>query len=392
MGGQEVIVAGLGAVGSAALYQLARRGTRALGIDRWAPPHAMGSSHGETRITRLALGEGSQYVQFARRSHEIWRELEAATGATLLRAVGCLVYGAEDSRGSAHGAGDFLQTTIDVARQHGIDHQVLDAAALRQRFPQFRWRGDERGCLEPGGGFVHPEACVDAQLTVAQGLGARIRTDERVVGWSADAGGVSVTTDRGTHRADRLILATGAWLPAMVPHLGARVRLYRQVMGWFRPDGEAAEFAAGAMPVYVRLPDAGSAMLYGFPAVDPADPALKVAGEQFDVPSAADAVEPSVSDAEQAALFALAAPHLRITAPCVRALACRYAVTPDFHFIIDRVAPFAPVWFASACSGHGFKHSAAVGEALAELAIDSRTRFDLTGFAFRPWRLGGDPS
>lgn len=391
MGGQDVIVVGLGAVGSAALYQLGRRGVRALGIDRWAPPHGHGSSHGETRITRLALGEGPRYVQFARRAHAIWRELEAETGATLLCTVGCLIYGAAD-RGGAHGAADFLQTTIDTARQHGIEHEILDGEALRRRFPQFRWRGDERGCLEPGGGFVHPEACVAAQLAVAQGLGARIRTDERVVGWSADGGGVEVITDRATYRADRLILAAGAWLPSMVPRLAAQVRVYRQVMGWFRPDADAASFAAGAMPVYVRLPDAGSAMFYGFPAVDPGDPLLKVAGEQFDVPSAADAVEPSVGDAERAALFALAGPHLRLAAPCVRALACRYAVTPDFHFVIDRVPGSDRAWFASACSGHGFKHSAAVGEALAELAVDGRTRFDLTGFAFRPWRLGGSPS
>jgi sarcosine oxidase len=154
----DVIVAGAGAVGSAALYQLARRGIKALGIDRWRPPHANGSSHGDTRITRLALGEGEEYVQFASRSHGIWRELEAATGRTLLRQVGGLVFGPQSGRTRAHGASDFLGTTIAVAKKAGLSHEILDAAALWDRFPQFRWRGDETGCLEHGAGFVHPEA------------------------------------------------------------------------------------------------------------------------------------------------------------------------------------------------------------------------------------------
>src|SRR5262245_27483815 len=134
----DVIVAGCGAVGSAALYQLARRGVKALGLDRFQPPHPFGSSHGDTRITRLALGEGEQYFQFARRSHEIWRELEAETGRTLLRSVGGLYYGSASRRGVAHGAADFLQTTIDTARKHGLKHDILDANDLSGRFPQFR--------------------------------------------------------------------------------------------------------------------------------------------------------------------------------------------------------------------------------------------------------------
>jgi len=376
----DVIVAGLGAVGSAALYQLARRGVRALGIDRFAPPHTRGSSHGDTRITRLALGEGAQYLPLARRSHEIWRELEGATERTLFRAVGCLVYGCAADQAAAHGSGDFLQTTIEVAARHGIAHEVLDASTLRARFPQLRIAADEVGCLEAGGGFVHPEACIAAQLALARQRGARTQTDERVLDWRASPAGVEVTTDRGAYAADHLILAAGAWLPALLPELAPHARICRQVMFWFLPAGDAAAFAPEHLPVFVRLPDRRGEMFYGFPAIDGAAGGIKLATEQFARSTAPDDVAPRVSDDETAAMYARAAPHLRIGPRCLRAVACKYTVTPDFAFVVDHAPQSARVWFASACSGHGFKHSAALGEALAEIAIDGRTRFDLSPF------------
>jgi sarcosine oxidase len=380
----DVIVVGLGAVGSAALYQLARRGVAALGIDRWAPPHPRGSSHGDSRITRLALGEGPQYVQFARRAHEIWRELEQQSGGSLLRQVGCLIYGSQAGDGRAHGVGDFLAQTIAVARQHGIAHEPLDAAELARRYPQFRWSGDERGCLEPSGGFVHPDACIATQLALARQHGAQQRTGERVRDWTPDGDGIAVRTERATYRAARLILAAGAWLPELMPALAAHARICRQVMYWFAPDGDPTQFRAGAMPVFVRLPDAATAMFYGFPVIDDAA-GVKIAGEQFERADAPDAIDDTVAPAEAAAMHALAAPHLRITSECRRAVACKYTVTPDFQFVIDHAPQNHRVWFASACSGHGFKHSAAVGEALAEIAAANYTGFDLSPFRLARW-------
>lgn len=383
----DVIIIGLGAVGSAALYQLARRGIRAIGIDRFHPPHDRGSSHGDTRITRIALGEGPHYVQFARRSHEIWRELEAATGRTLLREVGGLFFGSKARHGQAHGAADFLQTTINVAREHNIPHEVLDASAMSARFPQFKFRGDEMGCLEHTAGYVHPEACIAAQLEMARRLGAEIHTGEQVLGWSVSNDSVEVTTDRGRRSAAQLILAAGAWLPSLVPGLAARARIFRQVLFWFEPDGSHSLFDPERLPVYIRVPDAGTNMFYGFPAIDGPGGGLKIAGEQFDRTTTPDETVTEVTADEMAAMHAVASPHLRITPRCVRSVVCRYTVTPDFHFVIDCAPATERVWFASACSGHGFKHSAAVGEALAELAINGRTQFDLS--AFRMKRLEG---
>jgi len=376
----EVIVVGLGAVGSATLYQLARRGVKALGIDRFQPPHDRGSSHGESRVTRLALGEGGHYVQFVRRSHEIWRTLEAATGRTLLQSVGGLIFGSQTSGGAAHGAADFLETTIAVAHEHGIDHEILDANALAGRFPQFRFRGDETGYYEPEAGYLLPEACVAAQLDEACRLGAEIRTNERVVRSEALKQSVRIETDRGSCESDRLVVCAGPWLPQMISALGGRARPFRQVMFWFEPDGSGDLFHPERMPVYIRLPDSRSEMFYGFPLLSHNNSAMKLAGEQFDRPCDPDNLNREVSEDEKQAMHWLAAPHVRISSRCVRTVACQYTVTPDFGFIIDHVPDSDRVWFASACSGHGFKHSAAVGEALAGLATEGRCAFDLSRF------------
>jgi len=339
-----------------------------------------GSSHGDTRITRLALGEGPQYVQFARRSHEIWRELEAATGSTLFREVGGLFFGSTSAHGQAHGAANFLQTTIDVAREHGIPHDVLDASALKERFPQFRFRDGERGCFEHTAGFVHPEQCIAAQLEMARRLGARVRTDEAVVSWKTSGDGVEVRTARDCYAASHLILTAGAWLPKLVPELKAAARVLRQVLFWFEPEGAHELFMPEQMPVYIRVPDAGTNMFYGFPAIDGPGGGLKIAGEQFDETTEPDAVKREVGADEMKAMHAVASPHLRISSRCVRTVACQYTVTPDFHFIIDHTPGCDRVWFASPCSGHGFKHSAAVGEALAEVTAEGQTKFDLSLF------------
>jgi sarcosine oxidase len=376
----DVIVAGAGAGGSAALYQLARRGVKALGLDRWHPPHTHGSSHGDTRITRLALGEGEEYVPFARRSHEIWRELEAATGRTLLRQIGGLVFGPRSGRTRAHGAVDFLGTTLAVAQRTGLSHEVLEAAALQARFPQFHWRGDEWGCLEHGAGFVYPEACISAQLERAQQLGAVLHTGEPVVSWEVSGSAVRVVTAGAVYETSGLILGAGAWLPGLAGLPASRARVYRQVLHWFEPEGRHTVFTPEQMPVFIRVPDDGSEMFYGFPAIDGPGGGLKIAGEQFCTTTDPDGMDAAVSSDEVRAMYALASPHLRISPQWVRSVACKYTVTPDFGFIVDRHPESERVCFASACSGHGFKHSAAVGEALAEMAITGGSRYDLSRF------------
>src|SRR5579862_3199165 len=230
----DVAVLGLGAVGSAAVYQLARRKVRAIGIDRYSPPHDLGSTHGATRITREAIGEGAHLTPLARRSHEIWREIERETGVTtLLSRRGLLIISGPAKTSFTH-VQDFLANTIAAARSHGIAHEILDADALRSRYPQFHVRDDEVGYFEPGAGFVRPEACVTAQLDLASRHGAHIHRDERVTEFIPGADDVLIKTERDEYRARVLILAAGAWLPEFLgPRLANAFRVFRQVMFWF---------------------------------------------------------------------------------------------------------------------------------------------------------------
>lgn len=375
----EVIVAGVGAVGSAALWQLARQGIRALGLDPRLPPHDHGSSHGETRITRVALGEGEVYVPFVRRAHELWRALEEATGETLFRQIGGLIYGPAGG-GGAHGVGDFLARTIEVARSQSVAHEILDARALAARFPALRLGGDELGYFEPSAGILHPEACIRAQLDLAQRAGARLSVGERLVSFTSTGDRVLVETDRGRHEAGGLILTAGAWLPGLSQG-AVTARVYRQVLFWFEPEGPAEWFGPDRLPVYIRIPGSRGVMFYGFPVVPGGTLAVKVAGEQLEESAEPDAIDDRVSAEEIRGMFEHAAPHLRLTERCVRTAVCKYTVTSDFRFRAGPHPEHPRVWLASACSGHGFKHSAAIGEALAELAAGGRSTLSLEPFA-----------
>lgn len=364
-------------MGAATVYQLARRGVKVIGIDRFTPPHDQGSSHGDTRITRLALGEGAEYLPFARRSHEIWRELEAATGRTLFRQTGGLVFSSLDGRSPAHGNADFLQTTIDVARRHNIPHEVLDAGTMARRFPQFRFKGDETGCFEPSAGLVHPEACIAAQLELVRDMGARLITHNQVRRWYVDGSGLVIETDSCRIQADRLVITAGAWLPDLVPELRPITRICRQVLYWFDLDHSTQAFESEDMPVFIRVPDSRADMFYGFPPVDGKLGGLKIATEQFTTMCEPDHVDRTVTPAEAHSMHQLASPHVRILPRLLRSAVCKYTITPDFHFLIDRHPDSTNVWLASACSGHGFKHSAAIGEYLARQVAQDGGRDEL---------------
>ncbi|HET9580301.1 MAG TPA: N-methyl-L-tryptophan oxidase [Usitatibacter sp.] len=386
----DAIVVGLGAAGAATLYQLARRGARVLGIDRFDPPHDLGSSHGDTRITRLAIGEGDAYVPLAMRSHEIWRELEARTGRRLLAVTGGLWISGPSRQAETHVA-HFFDNTLAAARRFGIAHEILDAAAIRSRFPQFAVADNEVGYYEPQAGFVRPEACIAAQLELARSHGATIRTLETVGEISQQGGVARVLTDRGKHEASRVILCAGAWLPRFLPASHARhFTVTRQVLHWFETRGDAGRFEAPAFPVFIWELRSRRNVIYGFPAIDGAAGGLKVATERYEGRVDPDALErKTVSAAETRAMYEdLVAPHLPGLGPrCVKAVSCLYTATPDFHFAIGPHPALPNVIVASPCSGHGFKHSAALGEALAELASGARPRADLAPFALA--RLGG---
>lgn len=381
-GSAEVIVVGLGAAGSAVLCALARQGVRVLGIDRYAPPHDLGSSHGETRITRQAIGEGDVYTPLALRSHEIWRQLEAETGETLLDPVGALIMASAAGTAFHHGKTDFLRKTITGAERFGIAHEVLDPDEIARRFPQFAVRAEDSGYFEPGAGLLRPERCIAAQLAVAGRHGATIRTGERVTAIDGSGQGVRVVTDRGTYEADRVVVAAGAWLPGLLgrPALG-EAKIHRQVLYWFEPS-DPDLWARGRAPVFIWMHgDRDDDYLYGFP-VQPGTPGVKVATEQYRVETDPDRVEREVGAAEIEAMYRdhVAGLLHGLTATCLRQAVCLYTVTPDSDFLVDDHPARERITVVSACSGHGFKHSPALGEAIAQTIVTGRSTIDLSAF------------
>jgi sarcosine oxidase len=377
----EVIVVGLGAIGSATLYQLARRGIPAIGIDRFAPPHDRGSSHGESRITRLAVGEGDSYAPLVRRSHAIWRELERETGAALLHQVGGLIIGdAQDT--PHHGKPGFLKRTIAVAERHAIAHEVLAAEEIAYRFPQLLMGGGERGYYEPEAGMVFPERCIAAQLDQARRRGATLRLDEQVLSVAASGMGVTVTTTAGRLQAARVVLAAGPWLPGLLgSSCAGLLRVFRQTLHWF--PTESAGFAPQRCPVFLWMHGTSEEdYFYGFPRL-PGSAGVKVASERYARTTTADGCDRRVAPAESAEIYRRpVSGRLRdVGGEALRASACLYTVTPDSGFLVDTLPGLPGALIASACSGHGFKHSAALGERIAELiAGDAEALAALAGF------------
>ena len=381
----DVVVAGLGAMGSAAAYQLAKAGVSVLGLDRYHPPHALGSTHGDTRITRVAVGEGLEYVPLVRRSHEIWREIEDRAGVEILSPCGGLVMAPPQARFAMHGSESFLEHTVAAAVAYDVEHELLGTAELAARFPQFALAGDEQGCYEPGAGFVRPEGAVEAQLRLARDLGATLAFGERVVGYDDHGTHVTVRTTNQTVEASTLVITAGPWVSGLVPELAPVLRIYRQVLFWFDLRDPSSYPALRDSPVYIWWPAGdGSEVIYGFPMIDGPSGGAKVAREQYDVETTADEVDRAVTPDEIEEMYERYVRHRvpGLSGRCVKTRACLYTVTPDSRFVIDRLPSMPNVIVASPCSGHGFKHSAAIGECLSQLAIDGHsTTIDLSPFA-----------
>ena len=366
----DVIVAGLGAMGSQTLAHLARRGVRAIGFDRFAPPHDQGSSHGKSRISREAYFEDPIYVPLVRRAYECWAELEAESGRTLLRRTGGLCYGPP--------AGELVSGARRSAELHGVAHEVLDAAALRARFPAFVFDDDWTGVLEPRAGMLDPEASIAAALGVAAGRGATVRTGEPVLRWRQEGDGVVVETGQGRYEADQLVLSAGMWIGDLVRELALPVTVQRNVLYWFTPRRDSRLFAPDRFPVF--LGDlAADVMWYGFP--DTGD-GVKVALHHHGPAVTPETVDRHVAEHEVEHLRGLLQRHLPAANGALRETGvCTYTNVPDEHFVIDRHPQASRVLVASPCSGHGFKFSSAIGEVLADLVTTGRSRFDLAPFA-----------
>ncbi|HEY8732595.1 MAG TPA: N-methyl-L-tryptophan oxidase [Candidatus Limnocylindria bacterium] len=355
----DAIVIGLGADGGAAAAHLAMRGARVLGLEAFARGHTNGSSGGLTRVIRLAYYEHPDYVPLLKRAWTLWRELEAATGEELLRQTGGVYVGPRD--------GELVGGSLRSAREHGLEHELLDPAALRARLPLFRFDPDWWGLAEASAGYLLPEQAIAAHLALAERHGADLRFEERATAWTRDGDGVRVTTDRGTYRAATLVIAAGAWNPRLLPQIAPLLQVKRVPLFWFEPVAEREALAA--LPVYIVDSGLGHGC-YGFPYL--ADQGLKIATHGAGTPADPDTVDRDAHPADEAPIREFIRRRLpAANGPVRMTKICMYTVTPDEHFIVDLDGPVA---YVSACSGHGFKFASVMGEILADLALEGLTR------------------
>jgi sarcosine oxidase len=368
----DVIVAGLGAMGSATAFFLAQRGARVLGLDRFRPPHALGSTHGGTRIIRETAFEGPAYVPFVRRAYECWDAIERATGRALLTQTGGVFIGSPQ--------GLVVGGSRASALAHGVPFEELSGPELARRFPAYRPAPHAVGFVDPRAGILPPEECVRACLDYAAGRGADLRFDEPLERWEANGTGVTVITARERHTAAHLVLATGAWMQEPLAGIGVRTVVERVLMHWFAP-GDPAPFAPGRCPVSL-IEYAPDQVFAGFP-LDGAGTVKVTVHHGGAVATAATTVDRQVAPAEIEAMRSLLVRFLPAAAGrWVRSAACLYTNTPDGQFLIDRHPACERVILASPCSGFGFKFASAIGEALSQLALDGAARQDLGA-----WRL-----
>jgi len=382
----DLVVVGLGAMGSAALYHAAKDGLRVLGIDRYDPPHTFGSSHAETRITRLAVGEGEQYLPFVARSHEIWRDLERQTGWELLYQPGGYVITpaspTEDERW-----GGFVHRTADVAQLAGVDFELRTPEEVSAHLPPMVLDGSESIGFEPSGGIVMCERAITIQLRLAEAAGAQVLRNtvvHRVIPHSS--GHVVIEAGSSVYEAEKVIVATGAWLNELAPreHSDA-LTVTRQVVFWFDVD-DPEVFSATHFPFVLWAGQTIADYSAVFPMPARGRPGLKVLGEQFHETTTAESVDRTVRQGEADEFYErLVAPRLRgVRSTIVDTAVCLYTSTVDDHFLIGFHPESSQILLASPCSGHGFKHSTALGEAMIAKMFGTEVGLDLSAFARKP--------
>ena len=366
----DVILAGLGAMGSATAFHLAdRKGLRVLALDRHRPPHTLGSTHGGTRIIRETSFEHPRYVPLVRRAYACWRRMEAATGRPLLRVTGGVFIGAPD--------GPFVAKSRESADIHGVPYEILPPAEIRRRFPAFRPAAGTVGFFEPGAGMLGPEACVQACLDHARAGGVELRFDEPIERWEPSGEGVTVTTPRGHYSAAKLLLATGPWMLDTLTRVGVPVTAERIVMHWFAPTGDHVPFDAARCPL--ALWEFGpNAAFASFP-IEGGE--IKTTIHHGGEPTTPDTVRRDVRPDEIASMRTMLERFLPgANGTHRRSAVCLYTNVAGGDFLIDAHPEHRQVLLASPCSGFGFKFASAIGELLAELLVDGKTAWDLRPF------------
>ena len=374
----DIAIIGLGVMGSACARELSRRGARVIAFDQLTPPHTMGSSHGHTRIIREAYYEHPLYVPLVRRAYELWHDLERESGATLFHQTGGLMVGPEK--------GPLFQGALDSARTHGVDHEILDARQLSDRFPAYLARSDWVAILERRAGMLFPERCIESLLASAQQNGATLRFKTKAGGWRREAGGrIQVSLENETITAKQLIVSAGSWLPGLSDSVGIQLPLEieRQLSHWFQPEeSDPPRFQPANCPIALwEMPDGDV-----FATFPNEGHGVKCGMHHAGATTSPESVSRTVTQGENAVARELLETVMPGAGGKLReARVCLYTNTPDRHFIIDWLQP-NEVLLLSPCSGHGFKFATAIGELAAELVLDGRTWLDLKPFSLARFR------
>ena len=362
----DVIVIGVGGMGSATAWHLARRGCRVLGLEQFNIPHDLGSSHGQTRIIRLAYSEHPSYVPLLRRAYDLWREIEERAGERLLHVTGALDAGPADDW--------VFQGSKASCEEHGLAHEILTGAEVNRRFPGYRLPDDLMAVFQTDGGYLLPERCIVTHVETAHEHGAEIHACEPVMGWTSNGRGVTVETSKSTYTADRLVITAGGWIGKVVKRMDRMVQAERQVLGWFQPR-RLDLFLPDRFPVFNLQVAEGR--YYGLPVHGV--PGFKIGKyhhleERVDM----DGIDRSTHPRDEAVLRDFAERYFPDgSGPTMSLQVCAFTNTGDGHFILDGHPEHANVYVASPCSGHGFKFCSVIGEIMADLATTGITRHDI---------------
>ena len=361
----DVIVVGVGSMGAAACYHLAKRGARVLGIDSQSVPNTNSSYNGDTRVIRLSYQEHPDYVPLLRDAYQLWEEIEQDTGEKLLHKTGVLYMGFPD--------GEAISGVKLASKTHNLPCFTLTHDELARQFPQFTLSAGMVGALEPEGGYLLSELAVETYAKAAQQLGTKLLTNEPLINWAIDSNGVTVRTTSGTHTAAKLILCAGAWSGDLLRLPDVPLTVTRQVLGWVRP-GQPALFQHGDFPVWNIDPNGDgdlTGIYYGFPM---RGDTLKLARHHPGTPMPADAVTDETFPADEEEILLPLRRYLPGALGQVRSIkVCKYTNSADGHFIVDRHPESERVHFACGFSGHGFKFASVIGKVLSELALDGKT-------------------
>ncbi|GLP73464.1 N-methyltryptophan oxidase [Mycobacterium antarcticum] len=371
----DVIVVGLGGMGSAAAYHLAARGQRVLGLEKFTPAHDKGSSHGGSRIIRQSYFEDPAYVPLLLRAYELWEMLAKESDREVYRITGGLFSGPPDCLTVAG--------SRRAAEQWSLPHDVLDAHQVSTRFPNFTLQPGDIAVYEAMAGFARPELTVQAHIDLAIREGATLNFGEQVLEWTETAGGVRVTTDRGSYTAGQVVICPGAWAPQLLAEFGIPITVERQVLYWLDPVGGTAAFEN--QPIFIDENAAGM-QVYGFPAIDGPAGGVKVAFFRKGIVCTPETIDREVHPEEIAEMRTRVSDLLpALDGPCLDSATCMYSNTPDEHFVIARHPDSTNVTVACGFSGHGFKFVPVVGEILADLAMTGTTEHPIA--LFDPRRL-----